>query len=306
MRNISYRIPKRRLFSTTVPLSTRTYKAVTHKELAKATLKGIKDAGFELETEEYYCAKDGDVATARYTIKDVRDEDMQLEIGWQNSYDKTLSLKFAIGTRIFICSNGCVSGNFGSFARKHVADVQDFAPKEMKNAILSAAATFTKMVEEKDIMKRHYIGRERQQELAGRLFFTNRNFNLTRLNLLYDEFRKPSHEYGAPGSIWEIYQFVTFTIKEMNPALWMETHISVHDFFLKEIDDSTERREVYEDAQKWRTTLDIDAESGILDEIALLPLGPVADIDDSQVDLEDSIAEVLEEKPEDYYEEGGI
>ena len=67
----------------------------------------------ELGVEEYYSSKEGQVATARYTINNVKDEDMQLEIGWQNSYNKTLSLKYAIGASIFICANGCVTTAIG-------------------------------------------------------------------------------------------------------------------------------------------------------------------------------------------------
>lgn len=235
-RDVSWRVPKRRLFSTPTPEETRTYKPVSHKELAEATLKAISDAGFELGIEEYYSAKEGKVATARYTINDVRDEDMQLEIGWQNSYDKTLSLKFAIGTRIMICENGCVSGNFGSFARKHMADVQTFAPEEMKEAILNAAEVFNKMVKDKENMKTYIIGQERQYELAGKLFFKNDAFGSTQLNLVAEQMKRPSFDYGAPGSIWEIYQYVTFSMKELHPRLWMDAHIDVHQYFLNEVE----------------------------------------------------------------------
>ena len=56
-RDVSWRVPERRLFSTPIPEETRTYKPVSHKELATATLRAINDAGFELGVEEYYTAK---------------------------------------------------------------------------------------------------------------------------------------------------------------------------------------------------------------------------------------------------------
>lgn len=261
-RDVSWRTPKRRLFSTPVPEETRTYKPVSHKQLAKATLQAIKDAGFELGVEEYYSAKEGLVATARYTINDVRDEDMQLEIGWQNSYDKTLSLKFAIGTRIMICENGCVSGNFGSFARKHMADIQTFAPDEMKESILSAAEIFNDIKRDKDIMKTYIIGKDKQFELAGKLFFVNDAFGSTQLNIVNEQIKRPSFDYGAEGSIWEIYQHVTFAMRELHPRLWMEAHIEIHQYFLEEVLKEKEQIRLQDRSINWQDFVSVANSKG--------------------------------------------
>ena len=253
-RDVSWRTPKRRLFSTPLPAETRTYKPVSHKQLAKSTLKAIRDAGFELGVEEYYSSKEGKVATARYTINsvgteeyfsareglvanarytisDIADADMQLELGWQNSYDKTLSLKFAIGTRIMICENGCVSGNFGAFSKKHMGDIRTFAPHEMKEAIVDAAATFASMIDEKDAMKDITITHRQKAEIIGRLFLEKKYIGSTQLNIIKDEIDHPTHDYMCPNSLWELYQYVTFSMKELHPRSWMDDHINVHQFF---------------------------------------------------------------------------
>lgn len=90
------------LMRTTVPDPTRTYRPVSHTQLMDLTLDSIHKAGFILDKETYSSARDGKVANGKFTIKNVADKEMQLQIGWQNSYDKSLSLKFAIGTKIFI------------------------------------------------------------------------------------------------------------------------------------------------------------------------------------------------------------
>ena len=106
-----YNVTKDILLNAEIPQQTRTYKPVTHGELIDLTLNGIEKAGFKLDKELYSTARDGSIANGRFTISNVMDSEMQLEVGWQNSYDKSLSLKFAIGTRIMICQNGCVSGD---------------------------------------------------------------------------------------------------------------------------------------------------------------------------------------------------
>ena len=98
----SYVTAKEIIVSTEIPQQTRTYKPISHLQLMDLTLESIYQAGFELETEKYSSAKDGLVANGRYTIKNVADNEMKLQIGWQNSYDKSLSLKFALGAQVFI------------------------------------------------------------------------------------------------------------------------------------------------------------------------------------------------------------
>ena len=98
----TYNTTRDLLVHTAVPIASRTYKPVSHTQLIDLTLNSIEKAGFVLDKEIYSSAKDGKVANGKFTIKNVADSEMQLQIGWQNSYDKSLSLKFAIGTKIFI------------------------------------------------------------------------------------------------------------------------------------------------------------------------------------------------------------
>lgn len=235
----SWRTPKARLFSTPLPEKTRTYKPVSHKELATITLDGISDAGFKLRRQEYNSAKDGLEATARYSIQDIADEDMALEIGWQNSYNKKLSLKFAIGTRIFICDNGCVSGNFGAFKKKHMGDVLDFTPAEIIKSIKGAADIFTRIQKQRDTMKLIEVRSVAKAEIIGRLFLHEQMINSTQLNIIRGEINTPSFDYGAKNSLWELYQHTTYAMKNLHPRLWMESHIAVHDFFNKVLEEKT-------------------------------------------------------------------
>jgi hypothetical protein len=255
-KRLTWRVPKSRLFSTPVPKETRTYKPVSHRELAEATIIAIKDAGFELGAQEYSWAKEGLEANARYTIRDIRDSEMELEIGWQNSYNKQLSLKFAIGTRIMICANGCVSGNFGSFKKKHMGEVAEYAPAQIGLIIGEAEKTFKRMQEERDLMKSIELSGRAQAELIGRLFLREQLINSTQLNLIRDEFNKPSFDYGAPNSLWEVYQHTTFSMKHIHPRLWMDDHISVHRFFTGVADEFTGKA----------TPLEVPAIIGVVEE----------------------------------------
>jgi hypothetical protein len=54
----------------------------------------------------------------------------------------------------------------------------------------------------------------------------------TQLNIIRRELKKATHDYGAENSLWELYQFTTFSMKEVHPSLWMGGHIDAHAFFL--------------------------------------------------------------------------
>lgn len=229
-----YNTTKQTLLNAPVPQQTRTYKPVSHEQLIDLTMQGIEKAGFKLDKEMYSAARDGSIANGRFTISNVMDKEMQLEVGWQNSYDKSLTLKFAIGTRIMICQNGCVSGDYGAFKKKHVGEIQIFAPHAITEYIKGAGEVFRKMQEQRDRMKEIEVSRRTQAELIGRMMLEEQFIQSTQLNIISREINKPTFDYGAPGSMWELYQFTTQSMREVHPTLWMDNHIKAHNFFVNE------------------------------------------------------------------------
>ena len=230
----TYGVTKQILLNAELPQQTKTYKPISHEQLMDLTLESIQSAGFELGTELYSSARGGNVANGRYTIKNVADSEMELQIGWQNSYDKSLSLKFAIGTRIMICSNGCVSGDYGAFKKIHKGTIQEFAPSAITEYIKSAGDAFRRMQEERDAMKNIEITRKTKAELIGRMIIDEQFIQSTQLNIIEKEMKNPTHDYGAPGSMWELYNYTTFAMKEIHPSLWMQNHQRAHSFFVNE------------------------------------------------------------------------
>ena len=225
---------KELLLTTPLPQETNSYKPISHEQLIDLTLSGIEKSGFKLETELYSSAQEGNIANGRYTISNVADSEMQLQIGWQNSYNKQLTLKFALGTQIIICKNGMVSGDFGAFKKKHVGEIQTFTPQAITDYIKSAEEAFKRIQVEREAMKQVEVDKRIISELIGRLYIEEELIQSTQLNIIQRELKKPTHNYGAEGSLWELYQFTTFSMKEIHPRLWMENHMDVHKFFTEQ------------------------------------------------------------------------
>jgi len=230
----TYQVPQSKLLAVVPPTDTRTYKAISHGQLIDLTLEGIHGSGFQLGRQNYSMAREGNVANGHYTITDVADSEMQIQIGWQNSYDKSITLKWAMGVHIFICSNGCISGDMGAFKRKHQGSIQEFTPQAISEYIKTAAEVFVSMQKQREQMKQIELTKRVTAEILGRMVVDNEIITTTQLNIIKRELDKPTHNYGAQNSMWELYQFVTFSMKEIHPTLWMDDHIHAHEFFTNE------------------------------------------------------------------------
>jgi len=228
----TYSVKKQDVLSTVTPESTRTYKAMSHETLIDLTLEGIVQSGFKLDKESYTMARKGNVANGRYTISDVADSEMQIQIGWQNSLDKSISLKWAMGVHIFICSNGAISGDMGAFKKKHWGDVQTFTPHSIAEYIKTAGDVFITMQQERDAMKNIEMTKRVTAELLGRMYIEEGLIESTQLNIIKRELDSPTFDYGAANSLWELYQFTTYSMKELHPTTWLQDHIDVHRYFV--------------------------------------------------------------------------
>ena len=220
------------LVAVKLPAQTNRYKPVSHAQLIDTTLNSIEQSGFKLDRQTYTWAGDGQVANGRYTISNVADSEMQIQIGWQNSYNKQVSLKFAIGIHVFICSNGMVNGDMGTFKRKHVGDIQEFTPQSITEYIKSAGDSFREMQIQRELMKQVELTKRQQGELIGRMIVEEGFISSSELNIIRKELQHPTHNYGAENSLWELYQHTTFSLKETHPVNWMTDHMSAHSFFV--------------------------------------------------------------------------
>lgn len=231
MRKPVYDTTESALRQVVFPSQTRSYKPITHSQLIDLTLESAYKAGFIIKKETYTSTSDGLIANGRYTVGNVADKEMELMIGWQNSGNKLISLKFAIGAKIMICENGCVSGSYACFKKKHTGEVQTFAPDAISSYIKSAGEVFHSIQNEREQMKNIEVTKKVCGELLGRLFLEHEVISSVQLNTIKRELLHPTFDYGAPNSLWSLYQYTTFAMKGESPATWMRSHIEAHEFF---------------------------------------------------------------------------
>ena len=232
MKRPEYNSTLQELVSVPIPEVTKSYKPISHGQLIDLTLDGIEKSGFKLDKQIYTSAANGQVANGRYTISNIADSEMQIQIGWQNSYNKQMSLKFGIGISVFICSNGAVSGDMGAFKRKHVGNVQEFTPQSIIEYIRSADESFREMQLQREMMKQVELTTRQKGELLGRMIVEEGFISSSELNIIRKELTHPTFNYKAEESLWELYQHTTFSMRETHPANWMSDHMNAHRFFV--------------------------------------------------------------------------
>ena len=224
---------KENLLLAPLPPQTSTYKPISHQQLIDLSLEGIHKAGFEVQTEIYESRKHGQVASGKYLLKGVGDNEMQLQAVWQNSYDKSLPLKFVLGAMVLVCSNGMISMRaMNEYRHKHVSDVQEISPLIIPERIKGAGDIFMGLQGERDRMKNITINSHLRSELIGRMFLEDEILTNVQLNVIKRELSRPTHQYNAPDTLWELYQFTTFSIGGFNPT-WIQDHVRAHDFFIQ-------------------------------------------------------------------------
>ena len=203
-----YKTTKELLLSTPLPETTRTYKAVPHAQLIDLTLEGIHKAGFQITHEAYSSTSDGQIAYGKYSIGNVGDKEMNLQFTWQNSYNKKLKVKFLTGAVILVCTNGMMSFRaMNSLNNKHMGEIQTFAPRMIAQYIEKAANVFTTLQGDREAMKQVEVDRRLAATLIGRMYIENDFIESTQLNIIKRELDKPTFDYNASHSLWELFNF---------------------------------------------------------------------------------------------------
>lgn len=221
------------LLNQPVPYDTRTYKAFENKAIIENTLEGIERSGFKLKNELYYANNKGTQCLGRYGIE-LTDSKIGVQIAFHNSYDKVLSLKYAVGEVVFICTNGSVSGSDGSFKSKHSGDIQLITPMKMEEFIYKSADKFQNILQRKQRFQEIEISKKTCAELVGRMFVEEEIINTTQLSIIKKEIDNPSFNYDVDNTLWNFWNHCTYAMQETHPKDYIDKSLKLYNLFEEE------------------------------------------------------------------------
>jgi hypothetical protein len=215
-----------------LPKETRTYKPVSHYDLAVnlGEVSGGLLRGYQLDKAQYGLAREGNQMFGIHTYRNGISSSMGLSIGFRNSYDKSMSVGIAIGASVFVCDNLALTGEI-AIMRKHTANVWNDLEELTITTIYRSQHNFSKIVEDAETMAERYLSNDNAFRLLG-LLYGNDVISPRQIPVVKREWLNPSHDEFEDRNVWSFYNACTEALKSTPPNKIMEKHISLHDILI--------------------------------------------------------------------------
>jgi hypothetical protein len=270
---------KANLVSVPLPNHGTTYTVISHQFVIDYAYQSLAAAGFDIVDEEYRCTADGQIAQGIYKLNFNNDPELSMMFAWTNSYNKQVKFKCVIGGYINRTGSVMISGDMGSWVRKHMGSADVEIQNTIDNYITNAHMYYNQLVSDKASMENITLNKRRQSQLLGVLFAEYEVLTTEQASMVRDQMKKPHHVFTSTDSLWAFYNYVTLALQHSHPKTWMEDQRIMH-YFISSINNFPQ----------CTTPAQI---------VAPVPTDITADIsvaDPNQVDLEDLIAIVEAEE----------
>ena len=217
------------LLGVEIPLQERVYRPIPNAVLINNTLEAIDKAGFNVEKEIYYTGAKGNQMLGRIGIS-MGNTEIGMELAFHNSYDKSLSLKFCVGEKIWLCQNGQCYGSEGNYKSKHSGLIQVEAPKNIQLYLENLEDKFENVLKRKKRFEQIEITKKTCAELLGRMYVEEEIITSSQLNIIKNELINPSYNYQADGTLWEFNNYVTYSLQQTNSKDYIDKSLQLFNF----------------------------------------------------------------------------
>lgn len=218
------------LILKTVPIATDSYAPVPNKELLNVIDEELYKRGLYVKSERFITDRGGNKVIGYFDIEHPDSNEIGMRLAFRNSYDKSMSAAFVAGNNVWICSNGCISGEL-QFVRRHTGTVLT----ELKAVVVKSADMledrFAKFVFQSERMKSIEINKLEASQLYGRLFMYDKLLTVTQMAQIQRELEKPTFEVFQADNLWSIYNHGTYALKDAHPNSYIDSHIKYHSKF---------------------------------------------------------------------------
>jgi len=219
------------LLAVPVPSKTETYSPVGHRVLLNELQGKIAQRGMKIIDKQYYHGAFGQQMLGKYTIES-GDSDLNMQLAFRNSYDKSMAIGFAAGATVFVCSNGMLAGDLLVY-RKHTGTVVEELHDYIIDGINMMENNFSKLQNDMQKLKDVELDPQKQAEILGRLFVQEEIINSTQLNIVKRELTESQNFVGK--NAWCLYNNVTEALKTSHVTNAMQDHLDLHEFFEEEV-----------------------------------------------------------------------
>lgn len=223
-----------RAMQAPVPARTTTYSPIPHSYFLDTIVNQINHTrDLEVTRRDVYSNLDGRKLVFFLGVKYrgmETDPNFGLEMmfGGKNSYDKSMAAALVAGASVMICSNGVIAGDMITFKRKHTGTIQEELIEKASEGIVKMRDGFNNLVLQVDLMKDYNLTQRQKAELLGVMYFEENMISPNQLSVIKKEMKESEHFRG--GSLWDLYNNVTESLKSSHPLTHIEDHIKLHKF----------------------------------------------------------------------------
>ena len=221
---------KAHLISVPLPQHGASYTVISHQFIIDYAYQTLANAGFIVLSEEYRCTADGQIAQGVYKLSYNSDPELSMMFAWTNSYNKQIKFKCIVGAYIDATGGVMISGEVGSWVRKHMGAADTETKDMMDNYINNAKMYYDQLVADKQAMEQVILNTRKQAQLLGVLFAEYGILTTEQASMVRDQMKKPSFAFENSDSLWAFYNYVTIALQQSHPRTWMEDQRILHYF----------------------------------------------------------------------------
>lgn len=230
-------VGRKEILDIAPPVDGNRYRVVENIQLIEKIHEQCERSGLQILNEIYRVGNNRKQFTGEFIITSpvLSDPDMKMNLIFQNSYDKTLTLKLASGFQVGVCENGGVWGDHGTFKRKHTGDIRNISNDTIGVQLDNLHSTFEKAIHFKDRMKNIEIDKTVYSMLVGRLMLEEELIRAEQLAVIKKEYKAPQFDYGVENTAWNLYSDITYAYKEAShPSSYIHNNQKLTEFFSNE------------------------------------------------------------------------
>lgn len=219
---------KAHLISVPLPNHAASYTVISHQFVIDYAYQALANAGFGIVEEQYRCTADGQIAQGIYKLHYNNDPELSMMFAWTNSYNKQVKFKCVVGAFINSTGSVMISGEIGSWVRKHVGTADTETKATIDDYITNAYMYYNQLVSDKNAMEAVTLNLRRQSQLLGILFAEYEILTTEQANVVRQQLTRPSVAFNNQFSLWAFYNYVTIALQQSHPRTWMEDQRILH------------------------------------------------------------------------------
>lgn len=227
----------------TIPWNNGTYTPISNMFIMDMINSKLNTLGLVVKNEEYKTArtKEGLVkgVIGSYDIS-TPDSDFGQRIMFRNSYDKSMSFAFVCGMVVWICTNGCIKGDY-QYKRVHrgvmleeSSTTQEAIIENINGGFQMLQTSFEKTSVQLRELQHLEISPTESYDIIGKLFFEQQVISITQLSTIKKEFEqsKNFHHLGDKDfTAYDLYNHITESLKASAVRTYISDHVATHKLF---------------------------------------------------------------------------